>query len=406
MYAKCLSIQALREVFHEMPDKNVVTWTSLVTGYAQYQQSDEAMILVRKMLRFDLKLSYVTYISLLSSFHYPSDLDHCKQVHSRVIREGLEAYMYITVTLLTAYSECGSSIDDFNRICSIVRIWDQVSWSAVIAGYSELGKGWDALICFSEMRQGGITGDFFTFTSILKAAGIIPALEVGKQIHSLVLKTGYVSNLFVQNGLISMYARCGKIVDAKEVFLSMNKHDLISWNSLLSGLANHGHGREAVAMFEQMRRTGVKPDLTTFLAVLSACSHVGLLDKGLEYFELMKSDDSLQPIKLEHYACVVDLYGRAGYLSEAEAFINGMPIKPGPSVFKALLSSCQTHGNTEIAARSARKLVELYPNDPGIYVLLANVLANGGYWDNAAGVRKLMCDRGVRKNCGSSWIWS
>ncbi|XP_052206900.1 pentatricopeptide repeat-containing protein At1g11290, chloroplastic-like [Diospyros lotus] len=408
MYGKCGVISSTQQMFEEMRERKVATWNTLMSAYvhsrymenaihlflemlgqmitssqssvstvmagcaqlqaqelgARNQQSDEAMILVRVMLQFDLKSSYVTYISLLSSFHYPSDLDHCKQVHGRVIREGLEAYMYVTVTLLTAYSECGSSIDDFNRICSIVRIWDLVSWTAAIAGYSELGKV--GMLCFSKMRQGGITSDFFTFTSILRAAGIIPALEVEKQIHSLVLKTRCVYNLFVQNGLISMYARCGKIVDVKEVFLSMDKHDLFSWNSLLSGLANHGHGREAVAIFEQVRRTVVKPGLTTFLTVLSACSCVGLLQKGLEYFELMKSDDSLQLKKLEYYACVVDLYGRVGYLNEAEAFIN---------------------------------LVELYPNDPRIYVLLANVLANGGYWDKAAGVRK---NHGNNRQCSDS----
>ncbi|XP_057512265.1 pentatricopeptide repeat-containing protein At1g11290, chloroplastic-like isoform X2 [Actinidia eriantha] len=378
MYSKCFTIDDSRRVFDEMPDKNVITWTALVTGYARNQQADEAMILAREMLRLGIESSHVTYNSLLSSFGYQDDLDHCKQVHCRIIREGLESNTYLAATLVTVYSKCGGSLQDFNSICLTVTVWDQVSWSAVIAGFSNLGNGQDALIYFSRMRKAGIIVDFFTFTSILRATGIISALEVGKQVHSLVFKTGYNSNVYVQNALVSMYARCG--------------------------FAHHGYGREAVEMFEQMRRTGVKPDLTTFLTVLSACSHVGLLDQGLEYFDLMKNDDSLQPPKLEHYACVVDLYGRAGYLQEAEAFINSMPIDPGPSVFKALISACQVHGNTEIAVRSARKLVELFPNDPTTYVLLANVLANGGYWDNSAEVRKLMCNRGVRKKPGSSWI--
>ncbi|KAL7201652.1 hypothetical protein ACSBR1_033368 [Camellia fascicularis] len=384
MYSKCLTIDASRRVFNEVPDKNVVTWTSLVTGYAQNRQPDEAMILVMEMLRLGVKSSYVTYNILLSSFHCPDYLDHCKQVHCCIIREGLESDMYLTVTLVTVYSECSRSLEDFYRICSTITIWDQVSWNAVISGFSNLGDGRDALICFSKMRQAGIIVDFFTFTSILRATGIISALEVGKQVHCLVIKTRYASNVCVQNAIVSMYARCGEIDNAKKAFLSMKQHDLISWNSLLSGFAHHGYGREAVQMFEQMSKTGVKPDLTTFLAVLSACSHVGLLDKGLEYFDLMKSDESLQPLKLEHYACIVDLYGRAGYLHEAEAFINSMPIEPGPSVFKALLSACKVHGNTEIAVRSARKLVELCPSDPATYVLLASVLANEGYWDNAA----------------------
>lgn len=404
MYSKCLKIEASRKVFNGMPDRNVVTWTSMVSGYSLNQQPYEAMVLVRDMLCLGLKANYMTYSSLLSSFCDPDDFDHCKQVHCRIIREGLESNAYLAVSLMTIYSECSSNSEDFHKICSTVIIWDQISWNAVIAGFSNMGNGEEALVCFSKMRKDGISADSFTLASILKAMGIIAGLEDGKQSHGLVFKTGYASNLHVQNGLVSMYAKCGKIDDAEKVFSSMVEHDIVSWNSLLSAYAHHGCGRKAVALFEQMRRTVVKPDLTTFLAVLSACSHVGLLDKGLEYFDLMLNDDSLHPPKVEHYACIVDLYGRAGYLHEAEAFIHSMLIEPGPSVFKALLSACQVHGNKEIAERSAQKLIELCPNDPATYVLLSNVMASGEYWDDAAGVRKLMCDRGVMNKPAYSWI--
>ncbi|KAA8543838.1 hypothetical protein F0562_021985 [Nyssa sinensis] len=275
--------------------------------------------------------------------------------------------------------ECSNSIEDFYKICSSVTIWDQISWNAVIAGFSNLGKGEEALTCFSKMKQAGINVDFFTFTSILRAMGIISTFKEGKQTHAIIFKTGYASNVYVQNGLISMYARCGKIDDAEKAFSSIDEHDLISWNSLLLGCAHHGYGRAAIEMFELMKTTRVKPDLTTFLAVLSTCSHVGLLEKGLEYFNLMRNDDFLQPPKVEHYACIVDLYGWAGYLHEAETFINNMQIEPGPSVFKALLSACQVHGNMEITGRCMRKLVELCPNDLATYVLLSNLLATGAY---------------------------
>ncbi|CAK9187873.1 unnamed protein product [Ilex paraguariensis] len=404
MYSKCANVEASRRLFDQMPDKSVVSWTSMITGYAQNHQPDEAMMLVREMLCLGIKANYVTYNSLLSSFCHPDDLDHCKHLHCHILKEGLESNAYLAVTLVTVYSDCGCSLEEFYRICSSVMVWDQISWNAVISGFSNIDNGEEAFICFSRMRQAGIDVDLFTFTSILKAMGISSALEEGTQIQTLVFKTGYASNVCVQNGLVSMYARCGKIDYAKRVFFSMDHHDVISWNSLLSACAQHGYGREAVEMFEHMRRSGVKPNSTTFLAVLSACGHVGLLHKGLEYFNFMKNDDSVQPPKVEHYACVVDLYGRAGFLHEAEAFINSMPIDPGSSVFKALLSACQVHGNKEIARRAARKLVELSPNDPATYVLLSNVLATGGYWDDAAGVRKIMCDKGVRKKPGYSWI--
>ena len=405
LYSKGWNIDASRLMFDLMPERNIITWTSMVAGYAHCQQPVAAMVLVRDMQRLGIRLNYVTYNCLLSSFSSSNDLDHCKQVHCRIIREGLESNSYLEVTLVTVYSECSSSsLEDFNKVCSGVTRWDQISWNAVIGGLSNLGNGEAALKCFSKMRQAGIDMDLFTFTSVLRAIGMISTLDEGKQIHALVLKAGYGSNLNVQNGLVSMYARCGSINDAKRVFSLMDRHDVISWNSLLSGCAYHGYGREAVELFEQMRRSGVKPDNTTFLVVLSACRHVGLLDKGLEYFDLMRNDYSLESPTTEHYSSMVDLFSRAGYLSEAEDFINTMPIEPGPSVYKALLSACQVHGNVEIAVRCAKKLLQMCPNDPVIYVLLSNVQATVGYWDNVASIRKVMCDRGVRKEPGYSWI--
>ncbi|ONI00156.1 hypothetical protein PRUPE_6G071000 [Prunus persica] len=404
MYSKCCSVNDSRRVFNQMPERNVITWTSMVTGYAQNGQSDEAMILAREMLRLGLKPNYVTYNSLLSSFSSPDFWDHCRQIHCRIMKEGFEFNVYIVVTLLTIYSDCSNSLEDFQKLCSCVAIWDQISWNAVIAGFSNIGSCEEALKCFSDMRQARIATNFFTFASILRAVGTLSDLEAGKKIHALIFKSGQASNFCVQNGLVSMYARCGAIHDSKWVFTLMNEHDVVSWNSLLAGYAHHGFGLETVELFEQMRRAGVKPDNTTFLIVLTACSHVGLVHQGLMYFDLMRNDDLLEPPRMEHYATVVDLFGRAGNLHEAQAFVDSMPIEPGPSVYKALLSACKVHGNKEIALRSAKKLQELWPNDPATYILLSNVLVTGGCWDDAAGVRKLMYDRGIRKTPGHSWI--
>ncbi|KAL6564867.1 hypothetical protein OROMI_016317 [Orobanche minor] len=404
LHAKCRKIEDSAKVFDGLVDKNVVAWTSMIAGYALNQYPDKAMNLIKEMSCSGLRANFVTYSSLLSSFRSQDDLVYCKQIHCRVIREGLEPNPYVVTTLVIVYSECGCSLSELYQICSSVTKWDQIAWNAVIAGFSNVGAGEAALMYFSRMRQASIAIDFFTFSSVLKALANSSALEEGKQIHALVSKTWYITNLYIQNGLVSMYAKCGRIDNAKKVFSSMDEHDLISWNSLLTGCAQHGYGREAIQMFEEMRRSWVKPNLTTYLAALTACSHVGFLEKGLEYFDMMKSDKFLPPARLEHYACVVDLYGRAGFLNEAEAFINNLPIEQGSSVYKALLSACQVHSNKEIAVRSSRKLVELCPNDPAVYVLLANVLASEGSWSDAATVRKIMCDQGVQKKPGCSWV--
>ncbi|KAJ6670643.1 hypothetical protein OIU85_014501 [Salix viminalis] len=397
MYSKCGDVDDSRLVFDHMVNRNVITWTSMVTGYSLIEKPDEAMSLVREMARQDLRPNCVTYNSLLSSFSGPDCLSYCLQVHCCIIQLGLESNVYIAATLVTVYSKCSSSLEDFRKLGSVVMTCDHIAWNAVIAGYSNLGRHEEALRCFHEMKQADIDIDSYALTSMVGAIGNSSFLEEGKAMHALIHRTGYISHLNVQNGLVSMYARCGAIGDSKRVFWFMEEHDVISWNALLTAFAHHGYGREAVELFEQMRKTEIKPNSSTFLAVLCACSHVGFVDKGIEYFDLMKSDILLEPLKVEHYASLVDTFGRAGYLNEAETFINSMPIAPAPSVYKALLSASLVHGNREIAARSAKKLLELWPNDPATYVLLSSALTMEGNWDSAADLRKLMCDRGLRK---------
>lgn len=403
MYAKCFSVEESRKVFDQMPEKNVITWSSMVSVYAQSHQPDEAIFIAKKMRSMGVKLNEVTYNSLLSSFSSPKYLYSGKQVHGQVVKEGLESNKYLVATLLTMYSECESS-EDFYKMCPTISMDDQISWNSVIAGFSRLGNGNEVLDWFIRMRQACIPIDFFTFANVLRATGILSALSEGKQIHALIYKTGYASDVYVQNALISMYSRCGAITDSKQVFSSIKEPDVVSWNSLISGYSQNGYGEEAVELFEKMRGTGIKPNHTTFLSVLSACSHVGFLEKGVQYFNLMRRGDSIDHPSLEHYACMVDLFSRAGHLEEAESFVNSMPIVPGPSVYKALLSACRFHGNVDIAMRSAKSLLELCPNDPATYVLLSSILAQGGHWVDAADVRSLMRERAVENNPGCSWI--
>ncbi|KAJ6828115.1 pentatricopeptide repeat-containing protein-like, chloroplastic [Iris pallida] len=403
MYSKCYDTDAARRVFDEMEERNVVTWTSLVTGYAVDRRPDDAMALFREMRRRGVGANLVTYNSLLTSFTRFQDLDCGNQVHCLVVREGMDSDCYVSVTLLTMYSNCGS-LEYFVKICGSGPCRELIFCNAVIAGYLRLGEGRLALGKFLDMSRECVGADFFTFASVLRAIGVLSALEEGRQTHGLILKHGHASNVVLQNGLVSMYAKCGVIHDSKKVFSSMDDPDLVSWNSLLSGCAQHGYGGEAVELFEKMRRVGVRPDQATFLSVISACSHVGLVDKGLEYFYLMRRADSLAVAGVEHYACVVDLLGRAGLLEEAESFVNSMPVRPGISVYKALLSACRVHGNVEIAKRTAEHLAWIYPDDSSSHVLLANVFAADGCWENAAGERRAMWQKGTRKKPAWSLI--
>uniref|UniRef100_A0A0D9YKP1 Coenzyme Q-binding protein COQ10 START domain-containing protein n=1 Tax=Oryza glumipatula TaxID=40148 RepID=A0A0D9YKP1_9ORYZ len=400
---RCWSNAALRwpqQVFGEMEEKNVATFTALVTGFVLSRRPHDAVLLVREMERSGVAPNLMTYSSLLSSFASPEDIDHGKQVHCAVLKKGLEHDPFVLSALVTMYSKCGIW-EDFVKVQMSVSCQDQVSFNSVISGLSCLGRGKEAFQHFLEMRRHGTDMDVFTFASILKAIGSSSSLLEGRQVHTLILKIEYDSVVDVQNSLISMYARHGAIGESNGVFISMEAPNLVSWNSLMSGCAQHGHGKEVVEMFEQMRRLHVQPDHITFLSVLTACSHVGLVDKGLEYFNLMKDKGYLVGARTKHYACMVDLLGRAGYLNEAEYLINGMPIKPGASVYRALLSACQIHGNLEIAIRVSKRLMELNPHDSSVHVQLSNAFAGDGRWGNAAEIRETMSGKGIVKE--PSW---
>ncbi|XP_068644895.1 pentatricopeptide repeat-containing protein At1g11290, chloroplastic-like [Aristolochia californica] len=395
MYASLHRLEDSRKVFNEMKERNIITWTSMVSALVQHGQPDEVMLLVRKMRQLGIGLNSVTYSTVFSSFYGLTYLNYGKQVHCQVIREGIESNMYVVLTLMSMYSKCGST-HDFLKLFATVSPIDQISYNSIIASFSHLGNDQEVLTQFTKMRRECIAMDAFTYSITLKAIGTLSALDEGKQTHAVVLKHGFASNVFVQNGLISMYSRCGLINHAKQIFFSMSAPDLVSWNSILSGCAQHGFGREAVEVFEHMRRMKIKPDHTTFLSVLTACSHGGLLQKGLGYFDLM-NDLQVLP-QAEHYACKVDLLGRAGQLEEAEFFIKGMPIEPGASVYRALLSACIVHGDVYMARRTAHCLFTMCPCDPSTYILLSNAFARWGLWDDKAQLRELMIGRGVIKS--------
>ncbi|KAI3750101.1 hypothetical protein L2E82_20726 [Cichorium intybus] len=401
MYWKCSKLDDSRRIFEDMPCKNLVSWTSMITGYTQNQQTKMAMYIFKKMLDSVHKADSIAYNTLLSSFSNPEDMIHCEQIHCSIIKQGLDSDVYLSVTLVTVYSKCSNSLQDFQKICATLPLRNKITCNAIISGFANMGNGEKALGFFSEMRQAGIDTDFFTISTVLKVIGVMSVFKEGKQLHGLIVKQAFNSNIYIQNALISMYAKCGNIHEAKRMFTSMMVHDTVSWNSLLSGYAQHGYGSEAVELFEQMRKTKVKPDLTTFLIVISACGHVGLVNKGLEYFELMRNYGSP---KVEHYACIVDLYGRAGFLDEAEMFVDNMGMEAGPAVYKALLSACRVYGNKEMGMRLSRKIVGLFPDDSGVYVQVSSILASGGFWDDSFKAHSVMCSKGIKKKVGCSWI--
>eukprot|EP01018_Ginkgo_biloba_P036783 Gb_13100 [translate_table: standard] len=401
MYSKCGTLESAHQMFDKMHKRNVVSWTAMISGYAQNGLGREALKLFCQFLRAGMKPNMLTFAPVLMACATLKALEQGRQIKTHIIKSGFESNVCLGSALLDMYAKSGS-MADARQVFERIPDQDVVSCTAMMAGYTEHGLGEEVLQLFCKMKRANMNPDEFTFASVLAACFSL-SLEQGKQVHAHIMKNGLELVVFVGNTLLNMYAKCGSIEEASQVFGKMINRNVISWNSMIAGYAQHGQGREALKVFEQMQQALVKPDYITFLGVLNACSHAGLVNEGNDYFSSMSRDHDITP-RLEHYACMVDLLGRAGRLGEAEDFINKMPIEPGALVWQSLLGVCTIHGNIDLGRRAAECLLDLNPQDAATYVLLSNIYAAAGRWDDRAKVRKMMKDRGVRKEPACSWI--
>eukprot|EP01018_Ginkgo_biloba_P016390 Gb_13227 [translate_table: standard] len=402
MYAKCRSIEDAHCLFNKMPERDLVSWNAMIAGYTHNNYCVEALKLSSQMQCAGVKPNQFSYASILSVCSSLPALEEGKQLHAVISKTGFESNVFVGSALVDMYAKCGS-IENSLQLFGKMTERDAISWNAMIAGYVQHGHSEEALKLFFEMQHSSVEPDQATFASVLSACANLAVLEHGKQVHTHIIGIGFESHMPVINALLTMYAKCGSIEDASHVFDKMFERDLISWNAMIAGYAQHGHGMEALRLFEEMLLTGTNPDAVTFLGVLSACSHAGLVDQGRHYFDSMSHDYHITP-RMDHHACIIDLLGRAGCLDEAEDFIKNMPFEPDVSVWVALLSACRVHGNTEMGKRVAECLFVLEPQNTASYVLLSNVYSASGRWDDAAKVRKMMKNREVKKMPGCSWI--
>eukprot|EP01018_Ginkgo_biloba_P030290 Gb_23127 [translate_table: standard] len=402
MYVKCGRTEIARKVFDKMSKRNVVSWNAMLAGYVQNGHTKEAFTLFDLMQLADVKPSPVTILSLLQACSHLAALHQGKWVHAYIIRNGLEVDDNLGSALIDMYAKCRSSEIARRSFDKITRK-NIVSWTAMIAGYAQNGRFNEALTLFHQMQLAGIKPNSITMVSVLPACGYLATLQQGKWIHAYIIRSGFEADISAGNSLVAMYSKCGHMEDARCVFDKMYDRDVASWNALITGYGMHGHDKDALALFFQMQQTGLKPNHITFVCVLAACSHAGLVDEGWQYFDCMNRDYSIIP-GMEHYACMVDLLGRAGRLDEAYNFIKKMPFKPGATVWGALLGACRIHCNVNLGERATKHLLKLEPENAGNYVLLGDIYAAAGKWDRVAKVRKALKDRGLRSKRGCSWI--
>lgn len=401
-YFKCGQFNSGRRVFCEMVERNVITWTAMISGLAQNQFYEESLKLFVRMRRGLVEPNALTYLSSLLACSGLQRLQGGKQIHGLAWKLGIRSDFCIESALMDMYSKCGS-IDDAMQIFDAAEALDEISMTVILVGFAQNGFEEEAIHIFVKMSKMKMEIDANVVSAVLGVFGVDTSLTLGKQIHTMAIKRSLGYNPYVNNGLINMYSKCGDLEDSMKLFKHMPQRNSVSWNSMIAACARHGNGSEALQIYEDMITEGVKPTDVTFLSLLHACSHVGLVDKGMELLESMDKVYGICP-RMEHYACVVDMLGRKGLVNEAKSFIDGLPIKPNVLVWQSLLGACGIHGDPEVGKYAADQLFLEAPDSPAAYNLMANIYSSKGRWKERARTMKRMKEMGVPKESGMSWI--
>lgn len=402
MYSKCGSVGTARLIFDRMKQRTVVSWNSMIDGYVQSGDPEEAMSIFQKMLDEGVEPTNVTVMEALHACADLGDLERGKFVHKLVDELKLGYDVSVKNSLISMYSKC-KRVDLAAKVFEGLQGKTIVSWNAMILGYAQNGRVNEALNHFCGMQSQNIKPDSFTLVSVIPALAELSVTRQAKWMHGLVIRNCLDKNVFVMTALVDMYAKCGAIRTARKLFDTMEERHVTTWNAMIDGYGTHGLGKDAVELFNDMQQGTIKPNDITFLCVISACSHSGLVEEGLRFFSSMKEDYGLEPA-MDHYGAMVDLLGRAGQLNKAWDFIQDMPVEPGITVFGAMLGACKIHKNVELGERAAKKLFELNPDEGGYHVLLSNIYATASMWDKMAKVRTMMEKTGLQKTPGCSLV--
>lgn len=438
MYARFGEVDVARHLFDKMPEKDAVSWNTMISAYAARGMWEEAFKLFESMRITSTEVNIITWNTIaggcLRTGDYKGVLDllsqmrSCgiyldsvamviglracsfigviklgKEFHGSAIRTSCDGFISVKNTLITMYSRC-KDLRHAHIMFRSIENKSIVTWNSMLSGYCHMHRSEEGTFLFREMLLSGIEPNYVTIASILPLCARVANLQHGKEFHCYITKhEGFQDCLLLWNALVDMYARSGKMLEAKRVFDSLSKRDEVTYTSLIAGHGMKGEGQAALEVFEEMKRSEAKPDHITMIAVLSACSHSGLVIQGQRLFEMMRCVYGLPP-HLEHYACMVDLFGRAGMLIKAREMITKMPYKPTPAMWATLVGACRVYGNTKMGEWAAEKLLEMRPENSGYYVLVANMYAAAGCWKKLAKVRTSMRDLGVRKDPGCAWV--
>ncbi|GMJ12858.1 hypothetical protein like AT3G20730 [Hibiscus trionum] len=405
LHAKCGNVEDACRLFYGMEERDLVSWNVMIGGFALHGFAANAFQLLREMIREGKLPDCFTLGSVLRVPFGDDGLMKIGQVHGLIYRLGFESYNMLAGSLVDAYSKCGS-LQCASKLYKNMPMKDIISCTTLITSFAREDKcNRDALDLFKEINSMQVAMDDMILCSVLNVCANIAELSLGRQLHACSLKCHPANDVAMGNALIDMYAKCGEIKDANRVFNEMEERNVISWTSLIAGYGKHGYGHEAISLYEKMEHEGMKPNDVTFLTLLFACSHTGLIKKGSELFNSMVSKYAILP-RAEHLCCMVDLYARGGQLDAAYNLIHEMNIKPTTALWGAILGASNIYGNMYIGEEAATHLFNMDPKKSVNYIALAGLYAGAGAWESAWETRKLMDERSAVKDPGYSLLSS
>lgn len=418
MYSKCGDLLAAQLVFNSLPNPNVVSWSALITGYAQQENSEQAFHIYAQMQEKGVQPNDRTLIGVLKACANLAameegaslsgealkinSLGNCRKIHADVVRLGYGSSLFVCNTLIDTYAKCGS-LPEAAQVFDNMTCRDVVTWNTVIAAYAQEEKGEKGMKLYVAMLEQGFLPNEATFLGILRACSNTGGLQMCRHIHEEILNIGIEWSSSLATSVIHAYGKCGSMADAHQVFSTLVQPDVWQWTALIAGYARQGQWRMCIRCYEQMQDAGIRPKGVTFVSLLAACSHAGLVYEGLVYFESMIKEHHITA-DLPHYASMVDLLSRAGLLQEAESMIASMPMQPSLPVWLGFLGACRTHSNPELGRRAFERAIQLDPKHSSPYLLMSNIYQEAGMWEAAREVVQLSGGACVWKKPGRSWI--
>ena len=403
MYAKCRNFKASMLVFDRILEKDLISWMTVIRGCIENDCPIEAFKVFSRMQFSCFRTDEKIVLDLIEAIIQADKHKFGLAFHCFLLKNGLSAFVSIGTALLQMYAKFGD-LESATFVFDQLHEKDYISWSAMISVHARSNRPYNALDTFKRMQSTDEQPNEITFVSLLQACSSMGAQEPGESIQAHATKAGYLSNAFLSSALIDLYCKFGRINQGKAIFNEIPTKDLVCWSSMINGYGLNGRGDEALETFSNMLACGVKPNEVVFISVLSACSHCGLEHEGWNCFSSMEQKYGLVP-KLAHYACMVDLLSRRGNIEGALQFVNKMPMEPDKRIWGALLAGCRSaHGSIEIAELVAERLIGLAPQNTSYYVILSNLYAEQGRWEDVERLRKLVDEKGLKKETGYSMV--